>query len=388
MLAKFLISAAVLASASFSNVLAAPASKHGMHLPPVTHHDEVITPKAFIISMFSYEQNVWLEPLELTKNISIPNLSPIYPYIHCNEELSICQMTTGEAEINAASTVSALMLSSQFDLRKTYFLIAGIAGVNPYWGTTGSVALAQYAVQLELEYELDAREMPANWTTGLWGLGANAPGEYPISIYGTEVFELNLNLRQKVIDLAKGCKLNDTETAIEFRALYDYAPANEPPSIITCDTGSSNAFWHGSLLGESFGNYTQMITNGTGNYCMTAQEDSASLEAMLRATLAGRVDFSRIALMRTGSNFDRPPNDETAYYNLITANMGGFDSSLANIYIVGSPFIKDVVKNWHEYENGIKPDNYIGDILGSLGGTPNFGPSAAVLASIDPNFQT
>ena len=90
------------------------------------------------------------------------------------------------------------MLSSQFDLRKTYFLIAGIAGVNPYWGTTGSVALAQYAVQLELEYELDAREMPKNWTTGLWGLGANAPGEYPISIYGTEVFELNLNLRQKV----------------------------------------------------------------------------------------------------------------------------------------------------------------------------------------------
>lgn len=84
--------------------------------------------------------------------------------------------------------------------------------------------------------------------------------------------------------MAKGCKLNDTETAIEFRALYDYAPANEPPSIITCDTGSSNAFWHGALLGESFGNYTQMITNGT--YVYTPQSQVLSMSLFCSLTLS------------------------------------------------------------------------------------------------------
>lgn len=42
------------------------------------------------------------------------------------------QIITGEAEINAATTMTALTFSPLFDLRKTYFLIAGIAGVNPY----------------------------------------------------------------------------------------------------------------------------------------------------------------------------------------------------------------------------------------------------------------
>ena len=45
-----------------------------------------------------------------------------------------------------------------FDLTKTYFLIAGIAGINSKFGTLGSVALARYAVQVDLQYEFDARD--------------------------------------------------------------------------------------------------------------------------------------------------------------------------------------------------------------------------------------
>lgn len=41
------------------------------------------------------------------------------------------------AEINAAATIGALAYSSHFDLKKTYFLIAGIAGINPKIGTIG-----------------------------------------------------------------------------------------------------------------------------------------------------------------------------------------------------------------------------------------------------------
>ena len=33
-------------------------------------------------------------------------------------------------EINAAATISALVLSPYFDLASTYFLVSGIAGVN------------------------------------------------------------------------------------------------------------------------------------------------------------------------------------------------------------------------------------------------------------------
>lgn len=40
-------------------------------------------------------------------------------------------------EINAASTISSIAHSSLFDLKQTYFLIAGVAGVNPKISTIG-----------------------------------------------------------------------------------------------------------------------------------------------------------------------------------------------------------------------------------------------------------
>ena len=70
------------------------------------------------------------------------------------------------AEINAANSMNALTFSGLFDFTKTYFLIAGIAGVSPKVATLGSVTFAKYAVSVALQYEFDAREIPANFTTG------------------------------------------------------------------------------------------------------------------------------------------------------------------------------------------------------------------------------
>ncbi len=70
------------------------------------------------------------------------------------------------AEINAASSMTALTFSPLFDFTKTYFMVAGIAGVSPRVATLGSVTFARYAIQVALQYEFDAREIPDNFTTG------------------------------------------------------------------------------------------------------------------------------------------------------------------------------------------------------------------------------
>ena len=90
------------------------------------------------------------------------------------------------------------MASPLFNLTSTYFMIGGIAGINPEQGTLGSVTFARYAVQVALQYEFDAREIPANFTTGYVPQGATFPGEYPTGLYGTEVFEVNDALRKMV----------------------------------------------------------------------------------------------------------------------------------------------------------------------------------------------
>ena len=57
-------------------------------------------------------------------------------------------------------------------------------------------------------------------------------------------------------------------------------------------------------------------------YCATQQEDNAHLEALLRGTLAGKVDFSRVAIMRTASDFDRAPPGETEVFHLLQVLRG------------------------------------------------------------------
>ncbi|RDW75681.1 hypothetical protein BP5796_06502 [Coleophoma crateriformis] len=329
----------------------------------------LVKPKVFIINHFALEEAAWTEPLKLTKLIAAPGFSPLFPDAKCNAAGAICQLTTGEGEINAASTISALIQSGKFDLSTTYFLVAGIAGINPACGTLGSVALQHYAVQVDLAYEIDPRELTSNYSSGYIPLGAQTPLQYPGFLYGTEVFEVNAALRDKVLSIASNVTLNDSSIAAEYRTKYTQFPASQPPKVFAGDGITSDVFWHGELLGKAFSQFAYILTNGSSTYCVTAQEDNAVLEAMLRGAMAKQVDFSRIILMRAASNFDRPPPGVTAAQQLFYTNQGGFAPSVQNLYLAGRPIIDEIVGNWDDvYDGGIEPLNYIGDIYGSIKG--------------------
>ncbi|KAF9531969.1 purine nucleoside permease-domain-containing protein [Crepidotus variabilis] len=344
-----------------------------------------LKPKMFIISMFEPEAEVWYGIPEfnlLALNISLPGLSPRYSDVHCTVDGEVCQLTIGESEINAASSVLAVALSAKFNLTATYWMVAGIAGINPEIASTGSVTFARFAVQVGLQYEFDMRELPANFTTGYVPLGVTSPDQYPKSIYGTEVFEVNTALQDIAIAYAKTASLNDSADAIAYRANYMkddiYAAGAASPGVYACDVATSDVYFSGRLLGEAFSNYTRLMTNGTGIYCTAAQEDNATLEVLLRAAIAGLVDFSRIIVMRTASDYDRQFPGEEAYFNLFYANQGSFLPAVKNLYLAGIKVVNGVLGEWDtKFAKGIPAPNYIGDIFGSLGGTPDFGPFAS-----------
>ncbi|KAL8723798.1 MAG: hypothetical protein Q9181_007190 [Wetmoreana brouardii] len=333
---------------------------------------------------FPPEGEVWYGIPEfnlLERNITVPGFSPLFPDAHCTKSGDVCQLITGESEINAASTITALILSPLFDLRKTYFMVAGIAGINPKVATLGSVTFARFAIQVALQYEFDARSIPANFSTGYVPQGSKSPTQYPQSIYGTEVFEVNDPLRQLAIGFAKTATLNDSSTAAAYRANYAsnsaYTPGSQPPSVLGCDVATSDTYFSGTLLGEAFENTTTLFTNGSGTYCTTAQEDNATLEALLRGAINNLTDFSRIIIMRTASDFDRPYSGEADTVNLFYADQGGFEPAIRNIYLAGVKVVQGILTEWGStFEKGVKPNNYIGDIFGSLGGKPDFGPGS------------
>lgn len=207
-LASASLSLSVLFTAVSASVIAQPA----IAAPSVEERslEYVVKPKVMIISMFSPEAEIWYGIPEfdlLAVNITLPGASPLFPYVHCTADGDVCQVVTGESEINAAVTISSLVRSPRFDLTSTYFFVGGIAGGSPETTTIGAVTFAKYAVQVALQYEFDIRDIPSNFSTGYIPQGSTTPDEYPQSIYGTEVFELNDNLRKMAANFARNVTL-------------------------------------------------------------------------------------------------------------------------------------------------------------------------------------
>jgi purine nucleoside permease len=309
--------------------------------------------KVMIVSMFGPEGKVWLNHLGPWKAIKVPGLSPDYPDVQCNAQ-DICVMTTGMGHANAAASLMALTFSDRFDLRRTYFVIAGIAGIDPMQGTVGSAAWAKYLVDFGIQWELDAREKPNNWPSGFLGINTKSPADKPRPDYRTEVFALNAKLADSAFALSRNVALADSPEARAARAKYHYAPANRTPKVIQCDTLSGDTWWSGKYIGERARAWTKQLTDGKGTYCTTQQEDNATYEALKRAASTGRVDLDRVAALRTGSDFDRPHKGQTASDNLVNyAAQGGFAPALENLYRAGNPLVQDIATHWSEWQAGV-----------------------------------
>ncbi len=311
----------------------------------------LLAPKVVIITMFPPETKPWLEGETLTIKIPVAGMDTDFPDVSCNPQ-GLCAITTGMGFANAASTVSALIYSRQFDLRRTYFIIDGIAGVDPKDGTLGSVHWARYATDATLRHEIDPRQMPADWTTSFVALGGAAPGHKPTHLAGTEIYRLNEALLQKAFTLTRDTPLVDSSDAQSYRKHYDGTVATGAPIVSICDTSSADLYWHGSVMAEQVEAWTSLLSDGKSNYCTSQMEDNATLTALKRGADAGLLDFDHVALLRSASNFDREGKGQTAADSM-TSNSGGFVIALTNGYRVGAGLAHAIVKDWGVWSRGV-----------------------------------
>lgn len=367
---KHILSAAVLALAS-----ATPAwAISGSDMPPPSKDAPAasVTPaaavagstvakarpiKAVIIAMFGPEAEPFIKPLALNQTMQVPGLAQGFnepefePRLLCNKD-DVCLLQAGMGHANAAASVMALTLDPQFDLTRSYFLIAGVAGIDPAQGTIGTATWSRYLVDVGIAHEIDAREMPKGWKTGYFGIFTKGPGEKPKLDYRTEVAQLDEALLQKVLALTKNAKLEDSDKAAAYRKLYKEPAARAKPSVIQCDTLGGDTWWHGHHLGQHARDWTKLLSDGKATYCTTQQEDNATYNALQRAAKAGKVDLKRLAVLRTGINFDRPHPGQSAYDSL-KSDGGGFLTSTHNLYHTGGLVIDDIVKHWDQWRDRV-----------------------------------
>jgi purine nucleoside permease len=207
----------------------------------------------------------------------------------------------------------------------------------------------------DIGYEIDAREIPADWPTGFVPLRKATPYEQPVkSPLDGEAYTLNQDLVEWAYQLTKNVALADTDKMRDTRTLYVGFPnAMKPPFVVRGDTMSGGTFWHGKKMDEWANAWTKYYTGGQGNFMVAAMEDSGTMQSLTFLSQAGRVDINRVLVLRTVSNFDREPPGQTPAETLGNMAHGNYPAFLPSVEAaerVGDKVVRDIVMHWDERE--------------------------------------
>jgi purine nucleoside permease len=78
-------------------------------------------------------------------------------------------------------------------------------------------------------------------------------------------------------------------------------------------------------------------------------EDTGTLQSLQFLARAGKVDWNRILILRTVSNYDQPPPGVTAWESLAAEKAGKYSAflpALESAYAVGHVVVDKLVQDW------------------------------------------
>ena len=317
-----------------------------------------IAVRVVVVAMFEVGADTGDEPGELQYWVERDHLDRVYPMpaayhaVRMNEDGEMAVLT-GAGTAHAASTIMAVGLDPRFDFSHAYWLIAGIAGGCPDHVSLGSAAWARWVVDGDLGYEIDAREMPPEWTTGYLPLRKTMPFEEPAAPVEGQLYALNAGLAEWAFERTRGVALEDSDKLKEIRSHFDGAAAGRAPFVALGDEISSSTYWHGKLMDAWAARWLPYFTGGKGVFATTAMEDTGTLQSLTLLAHAGRVDANRVLVLRAVSNYDQQPRGLSAAESLARQRIGAYAAYLPALeadYRVGHAVVSELLGHWTQYE--------------------------------------
>ena len=316
--------------------------------------------KVVIVTMFEIgkdsgdapgEFQLWKERRHLDTRIAFPQS---HHDVFYNPQTGVLGIVTGMGSIRSATATLALGLDPRFDVSHAYWLVAGIAGIDPPHASIGSAAWAHYLVDGDLAHEIDAREIPPDWKSGYFPLHRKGPGDptpADPAING-EMFELNPALADWAFRLTRDIALPDDPGLAAERARYAGFPmAQRPPFVLKGDQLAAMTFWHGARMTDWANDWVKFWTHGKGEFVTSAMEETGTMQSIEYLAAVGRADRNRVMVLRAGSNFTMPPPGVGAAEYLLRENQGysGMHAALESLYTVGSKVIDELLAHWDRY---------------------------------------
>ena len=301
------------------------------------------------------EFQAWTTGYPLPTHIAFPQG---YHELRYDPHDHVLGLVTGEGTARAAASITALGHDPRFDLTHAYWVVAGIAGVDPNVASVGSAAWARYVVDGDLAYEIDAREIPPGAPTGYIPLGRTRPYEPPVppadAITGQNSYTLDRGLADWAFSRTRTIALPDDATLRAVRAPYTEPAAKRPPFVLEGDDLAAGTFWVGALLNRWAEQWVRYWTAGKATFTMSLEEDSGILQAITFLGQARLADPGRVLILRTASDYTVPPPGQTPA-DLIktetTGGLSGYTESLRNAFLVASPVVRELATHWPDYRS-------------------------------------
>jgi purine nucleoside permease len=315
------------------------------------------------------EFQFWYEREKLFDRVELPGA----PHSLCRNAEGLygdVGSTTRDPQLTPVTTselVMAICLDPRFDLRKTYWLVNGIAGIDPASGSIGSAVWSENVVDGDAMREIDEAEMPAGWPYGLFAIGTDRPDRLPTEdghaggwngakLQYTMVYSLNKRLARWAFEVSKGVRLGDSPQLKAWREKYTgYPLAQLPPRVMMGDTLGSVRYWHGPRRTQWARDWVRLWTNGTGTFSTTSMEQQDYAGTLTRMAAKGFLDINRVMVMRTASNYCMPPPGQGADSTIGDESLGT-EAALEAAYRTGSAVVHELLRNWPKYQDSIPGD--------------------------------
>jgi purine nucleoside permease len=327
---------------------------------------DVIRPRVVIVAYFEIgndtgdrpgELQYWVERDHLTRIIEVPGMTH---HVRANADGSEIALAVGPAQLRPAVNLTVLGFSPLFDLRKSYWLINGIAGASPHETPLGSAFWTDYIVNGGQVHSIDTREIPQSWPDGTFWLTQATPDAPRVPAGSPDdvrtwpatgahidtpgiVVRMNPQLVHWAYVQTNAMTLVETPEMRAAAATFPYAAAHEPPTVRIGAQLATEAFWHGRLDDDWAHRWVPYATDGMATYATTAENDSGAMDALYALTLARRADWNRALLLRTVSNYDMPPPGVSAAQSVLEQQDHAYQAflpALENAYAVGHQIVR------------------------------------------------
>jgi purine nucleoside permease len=314
-------------------------------------------PKVMVVTTFEIgadtgdkpgEFQFWVEREGLTNSLQVPGLDR--PVRHREDGLFGCVSGT---TARAGQQLLMLGCDPRFDFSKTYWLINGIAGIDPENASVGSAAWARWVVDGDLAFEIDSQEIPKGWPYGIVPLGGKEPNQGPQNpawAPRTMAWRLNPGLVAWAYSLTASVSIPEVPQAVKHRKLFsDWPAATEPAKVFLGESLGSCRYWHGRIQNRWANDWVRLHTGGEGDFAMTNMEDHGLAAALDRLASMGKVDFQRVLVLRTGSNYCVPEPGQSAAQSM-TSEYQGMLPALESAHRVGSTVVHRLLSEWSTFK--------------------------------------